>query len=63
MPIAHIFALTLYYAAVCNTEKNWLNTHELIDLTPIERYVYSLYFAFTTMLTVGYGDITPSNIP
>jgi hypothetical protein len=25
------------------------------------RYIYTLYFACTTMLTVGYGDILPTN--
>lgn len=27
-----------------------------------ERYVWSIYFAVTTMTTVGYGDITPANV-
>jgi hypothetical protein len=27
-----------------------------------EKYVYSLYFSSTTLLTVGYGDLAPTNI-
>jgi hypothetical protein len=28
----------------------------------IHRYVNALYFSFTTMITVGFGDIVPKNI-
>lgn len=27
----------------------------------VDRYVISIYFAFITMMTVGYGDVTPVN--
>lgn len=27
-----------------------------------DKYIYSLYFSSTTLLTVGYGDISPTNI-
>ena len=26
------------------------------------KYLYSLYFSYTTMFTGGYGDITPKNV-
>lgn len=28
----------------------------------ITKYIYALYFSSTTLLTVGYGDITPTNV-
>jgi hypothetical protein len=27
----------------------------------IDRYFYAFYFAATTMLTIGYGDLSPTN--
>jgi hypothetical protein len=32
-----------------------------MEQTPYIRYVYSLYYLATTMISVGYGDITPKN--
>lgn len=50
----------MYFPVLLNPIHNWtykLN-HEIINWD--DRYIYSFYFALTTMLTVGYGDIAPT---
>lgn len=37
-----------------------MHSLELADSSDyLKRYINSIYFAFITMITVGYGDITP----
>ena len=38
---------------------NWLNAFDVIDLDNSDQYIITLYYSFTTIATVGYGDITP----
>jgi voltage-gated potassium channel Kch len=41
-------------------ERRWLDQEELTTLT--EQYVASVYWSFTTMTTVGYGDISAKTV-
>ena len=62
MPLAHTFALALYCVSFANVDNNWISVNNLLEYSPYEKYIYSLYFTLSTMLTVGYGDISPVNI-
>lgn len=44
-----------------NQTNNWAFNYDIEKNNWFEIYIYGLYFGVTTMLTVGYGDITPNS--
>jgi potassium voltage-gated channel Eag-related subfamily H member 8 len=40
------------------SKSNWIYKQGLVDSSNWDVYVTSMYFTFTTIITVGYGDIS-----
>jgi hyperpolarization activated cyclic nucleotide-gated potassium channel 2 len=57
--VVHLFACTSYVLA--GLENNSWHISQFPDASPGERYVASIYFVTTAILTIGYGDIVPNS--
>ena len=53
------YTLAKYYVEMDPETKTWLSLVNYDELTTLDKYVNSLYFAIVSMSTIGYGDITP----
>jgi len=51
-----------YFGEQGGFDITWLSAHNLLDSPTVCQYVASLYFAITTGTTVGYGDISATNV-
>lgn len=54
-------ALFLYLSTLYRPYDNWLTRINIANNSWAIKYLYSLYWACTTIVTVGFGDITPTN--
>lgn len=53
----------IFIAALNDDSKaTWIYEKGYIDMSDIELYITSFYFTVTTIMTVGYGDITATSI-
>ncbi len=43
-------------------ETTWIKKYGLDSDNHFVLYIYSFYFAATTIFTVGYGDLSPANV-
>ena len=58
--LAHIFGSGFHFLADSEEAPiNWITNKNLKNATFFTHYINSVYYAFITMITVGYGDITP----
>ncbi|KAL4486780.1 hypothetical protein ABPG72_006612 [Tetrahymena utriculariae] len=65
--VAHFVAICFYGQTLIfefSNDPNWVNQSSLINTRDVWyiKYIFALYFSVTTMMTVGYGDITPKNV-
>ena len=60
--VAHYMGCWMFYTGMEELRtgrQGWIISQELVDSSFEDRYITSMYWAFTTMSAVGYGEIVP----
>lgn len=58
----HFIAIALLLISRLQPDQNWMIAKKIQNSDWWEQYGWAFYWAATTMLTVGFGDITPANL-
>lgn len=62
--VAHLVSCFWFFVGIkfnnLNTD-SWITTYELLDKPWQIQYLSSFYWSIVTIMTVGYGDVTPQN--
>lgn len=58
---AHMIAIILVLISELDPVNNWVLRANLQDRPWFEQYIWAYYWAITTMLSIGYGDIVVSS--
>lgn len=59
--LSHVIACLWMTFPIFNPKENWMLAKEINQETVARKYVISLYWAFVTITTIGYGDVVPQN--
>ncbi|KAL4427571.1 hypothetical protein ABPG74_012962 [Tetrahymena malaccensis] len=64
--VIHIFGCGFYYVGYISVKSgledtNWIIKNNIQNSNVFDQYIRSIYFITITMVTIGYGDITPVN--
>lgn len=61
--LVHIFACFFYLSAKMNdlSMNTWVGQKDMVNSSKTVKYSYSIYWAFQTLTTVGYGDFGAYN--